>query len=227
VVEGVESLAASEELRAVDGRVPGRRGLATRQRLLAATRAQLSVDTYRDLRVVDIAREAGTSPATFYQYFSDVTEAVLALCEDLTAAGRARLSDLVETGSWEGQSGWVAAKAIAGGFVSFWEEHWPLMRVMELTSAEGDPRFRMLRTSLLNEFTRLLAQTLEARGSGRAEPMATASVLVSMLVHVSAHQSGFGEYGISAAELVEAMAAIVFTTVTGDAPPGRRRGAVG
>ena len=33
-----------------------------------------SNETYRDLKVVDIAREAGTSPATFYQYFPDVED---------------------------------------------------------------------------------------------------------------------------------------------------------
>ena len=38
----------------------------------------------RDLRVVDIAREVGTSPATFYQYFRDVDEAVLVLADELT-----------------------------------------------------------------------------------------------------------------------------------------------
>ncbi|MFM7069395.1 MAG: TetR/AcrR family transcriptional regulator, partial [Actinomycetes bacterium] len=55
-------------MRAADGRVPGRRGLATRQRLLDHTAALLATTSYRDLTVVDIAREAGTSPATFYQY---------------------------------------------------------------------------------------------------------------------------------------------------------------
>jgi AraC-like DNA-binding protein len=58
--------------RAADGRVPGRRGLATRQRLLDHVAEMLAAGSYRDLRVVDVARSAGTSPATFYQYFADV-----------------------------------------------------------------------------------------------------------------------------------------------------------
>ena len=44
----------SDELRAVDGRVPGRRGLATRARLLEQTRELLYTTSYRDLKVVDI-----------------------------------------------------------------------------------------------------------------------------------------------------------------------------
>ena len=44
-------------LRAVDGRVPGRRGLATRRRLLDTLREMLETTSYRDLKVVDVARE--------------------------------------------------------------------------------------------------------------------------------------------------------------------------
>ena len=63
-------------LRAADGRVPGRRGLATRQKLLDCTAEMLKTTSYRDLKVVDIARKVGTSPATFYQYFPEVESAI-------------------------------------------------------------------------------------------------------------------------------------------------------
>ena len=77
----------SDELRAVDGRVPGRRGLATRARLLEQTRELLYTTSYRDLKVVDIARGAGTSPATFYQYFPDAESALWALADELVGEG--------------------------------------------------------------------------------------------------------------------------------------------
>ena len=84
-----------EAPRAADGRVAGRRGQATRQRLLAATRAAVGDGPYRDLKVVDISRRADTSPATFYQYFPDVETAVLALIDELTDAGGQQLRALV------------------------------------------------------------------------------------------------------------------------------------
>src|SRR3546814_11233778 len=68
-----------EDMRAADGRVPGRRGRATRQRLLDCTAGMLDTTSYRDVKVIDIAREAGTSPAPFYQYFSDVAAPLLVL----------------------------------------------------------------------------------------------------------------------------------------------------
>ncbi len=56
------------------GRALGPRALHTRQRLLDATVELLSQQSVRDLSVVEIAKRAGTSPATFYQYFKDVGE---------------------------------------------------------------------------------------------------------------------------------------------------------
>ena len=52
-----DELAAELDERAADGRMPGRRGLATRQRLLDATAEQLESCGYRDLKVIDIARD--------------------------------------------------------------------------------------------------------------------------------------------------------------------------
>ncbi len=210
------------EPRAADGRVPGRRGMATRQRLLDCTQRMLRTETYRDLKVVDIAREAGTSPATFYQYFPDVTTAIVALAEDAAREGNEQLTALVKEGPWRGAAGYATAEAIAAGFIHFWEERWPLMRVMELTAAEGDQRFRSIRTRLLNEFTVALSEVIASvhtKTENPVDPMASASVLVSMLAHVAAHRYGFEFYGIRTEELQRSMAQIVWTTVTGQRPP--------
>jgi AcrR family transcriptional regulator len=211
------------DLRAADGRVPGRRGRATRQRLLESTSELLEHQTYRDLKVVDIARQAGTSPATFYQYFPDVTTAILALAEDMADEGSAVLTRLVTDGPWDGSAGYDTAVAISTGFLKFWDAHWPLMRVMELTSAEGDERFRSIRIALLNEFTTALADVVarfQAEGKAPAgSPMATAGALVSMLAHVAAHRYGFENFEIRTKALQASMANILFVSVTGQQPP--------
>ncbi len=56
---------AVKRLRATDGRVPGRRGQATRRKLLDTTAALLKTTSYRTIKVIDIAREAGRSPPLF------------------------------------------------------------------------------------------------------------------------------------------------------------------
>src|SRR5215212_1090174 len=109
-------------MRAADGRMPGRRGRATRQRLLDQTAEMLKSASYRDVKVVDIAREAGTSPATFYQYFPDVESAILVLAEEMAAQGP-RLTSLIQGPNWRGRTGWDAAVNLVDGFMGFWEDH--------------------------------------------------------------------------------------------------------
>jgi len=217
----------SEGLRAADGRVPGRRGLATRQRLLECTHHMLGTTSYRDLKVVDIAREAGTSPATFYQYFPDVEEAVLVLAEDMARDGQ-QLASLVRDQPWRGRAGAATAASVVDGFMDFWERHRAVLRVVELATLEGDQRFRKIRTSMLHELTRALAEQVdlfarEARHPAHGEDsMATAGVLVAMLAHVAAHRFGFEFWGIRTESLRTNMANIVFWTVTAQKPPTTR-----
>jgi AcrR family transcriptional regulator len=212
------------DLRAVDGRVPGRRGLATRARLLDQTRGLLSVSAYRDLKVVDIARAAGTSPATFYQYFPDAESAVLALADELVGEGRERLTRPVREGSWNGRPAYETCERIASSFLDFWDEHRPLLAVIDLAATEGDQRFREIRVRLLHAFTESIGEVIEAqRAAGRLpsdlDPTATASVLVAMLAQVSGHHYGIEQYGTTTAEIVRAMARLVYSGITGRKPP--------
>ena len=111
----------------------------------------LRTTSYRDVKVVDIAREAGTSPATFYQYFPDVESAILVLADDMVLAGGERFADLVSASSWRGKAGYEAAEALAQEVLDFWAEHQPVLRVVDLATDEGDGRFANVRTRLLND----------------------------------------------------------------------------
>ncbi len=215
--------AVPDGIRAVDGRVPGRRGQATRQRLLNTTRAMLATTSYRDLRVVDIARAAGTSPATFYQYFADVPAAVLVLATDLADRGHDELAAVVTLGDWNAVGVDDPAGQLADAFVDFWHTNQALIRVVDLAALEGDPAFRAARVRLLNGVYVALQIVIERRPGGaptpsvdaaqgdgtRPDPEATAGALTSMLSHVAAHVDGFGAEGVSAARLSAAMARVV------------------
>src|SRR5580700_2087004 len=112
---------ATEDVSTTDGRVPGERGRQTRQRLLDATVELLSTTSWRSVKVTDIAREAGTSPATFYQYFGNVEEAIRVLAEGMVDQA-AQLSEVVG-GDWSEASSWATALAVTEGFLSYWEEN--------------------------------------------------------------------------------------------------------
>ena len=223
-VDDVASDLADEvELRAADGRVPGRRGLATRQKLLACASDMLRTTSYRDLKVVDIAREAGTSPATFYQYFPDVESAILVLADEMVVTGGERFSDLVHANSWKGKAGYAGAEELADALLTFWAEHLPVLRVVDLATDEGDHRFANVRTRLLNELNNALAaaardQQKAGRGQPDVDPNAIAGVLVAMLAHVSAHRLGFEFWGVRTDDLRATMARIVYWSITGQKP---------
>ncbi len=212
-----------DELRAADGRVPGRRGLATRQKLLEHTEQMLEASTYREIKVIDIAREAGTSPATFYQYFPDVESAILVLAQEATQDGK-RLADIVTKGPWTGPEGYETAERLVRGFIEFWGEHSAVMRVVDLATAQGDDRFRQIRVRLLNQIATAMAQlvrhfTTKGNLPEGVDPMAQAGVVVSMLAHVSDHQMGFEFWGIKTKDLQVSMARQVYWTITGQEPP--------
>src|SRR4051812_24624839 len=127
---------ASEDLRAADGRIPGRRGRATRSRLLDCLEDMLGSSSFRDLKVTDVTREAGTSPATFYQYFPDIETAVLAIAEQMTDEG-GRLRGLVEDRTWRGGDAYATAEELVDGFLALWSQHRSLLRVIDLAVLEG------------------------------------------------------------------------------------------
>ena len=214
---------ADDELRAADGRVPGRRGLATRQKLLDHTLGMLAESSYPDLKVIDIAREAGTSPATFYQYFPDVESAILVLAQDAARDGAA-LAEIATAGPWTGSPGYDTAERLVAAFIEFWGSHSSVLRVVDLATAQGDDRFRQIRVKMLNEVATSLANVVQhfiTKGKlpKGLDPMAQAGVIVSMLAHVSDHQMGFEFWGIKTKDLQVSMARQVYWTITGQKPP--------
>lgn len=210
------------QVRTVDGRVAGRRGQATRQKLLDCLSEMLSTSPYRDVKVIDVARKAGTSPATFYQYFPDVEGAVLELAEQVAAEG-AGLTELLEGRSWTGKAGWQTAQELVDGFLEFWRRNDAILRVVDLGAAEGDKRFYKLRMKILNPVNNSLADAItELQAKGRVDkevnPAAIAGSLVAMLAAVAAHQKGFSSWGVKQAELKPNLALLVHLGVTGKKP---------
>jgi len=209
------------DLRAADGRVPGRRGLATRTRLLECTADMLATTSFRELKVIDIAREANTSPATFYQYFPDVESAILVLAEEM-AEDTGELAAFVRAAPWKGRAAYESALAVSDRFLEFWDRRRPLLRVVDLASGEGDRRFGSIRARLLNEITQALSEAilrLQPRKRDDVDPMATAGVLVAMLASVASHRYGFEFWGIRISDARRSMADLVYWSVTGKKPP--------
>jgi AcrR family transcriptional regulator len=206
------------QIAAIDGRPLGRRAQLTRRRLLDATYELLETQPIRDVRVVEVARKVGTSPATFYQYFRDVDEAVLVLADELEEEIEP-IAELLDT-PWNGKSGLDNARALVDGYFRFWDAHRAVMRVRNLAADEGDRRFRDVRNRTLGQVTDRIARSVaENQRAGRVPleitPYSAAAAMVSMLERMASYHFDLEPRGVTRADLVETTARILHHTVTG------------
>lgn len=208
-------------LLAIDGRRLGRRAQATRRRLLEATGALLETRGLLDLTVVEIARRVGTSPASFYQYFQNVEEAVLALSDEV-GEELGELATLVDE-PWRGRNGWDVCRELVRRFIDYWDEHRAVLRIRDLAAQEGNARFREQRIQSLSLITdRLTEKIAESQGSGKVAaeitPYAAASALVAMMGRMAAYHADLETRGFTRDDMAETVARIVYQTVTGRRP---------
>lgn len=199
--------AGAVKLRTVDKRVAGSRARETRERILEALGVLLTSSAYRNVRVTDVVREVGTSPATFYQYFPDVETAVLTLATDV-AKDAAQLKSLTAGASWTGKAGVASVTKLVEGIASFWRENEAVLRALEVSAAEGDKRFQKARATLV---ANLAAPIAAAAGSSK-EAKANAAALVALLAYTSADR---GDSPATSGELLPAVHRLVHWGITG------------
>lgn len=209
------------DLLAIDGRRLGRRAQATRRKLLDATAELLETRGLLDLTVVEIARQVGTSPASFYQYFQNVEEVVLALSDEV-GEELGELAVLVAE-PWRGRIGWDLCRELVRRFIDYWDEHRAVLRIRDLAAQEGNTRFREQRIQSLSLITdRLTEKIAEAQQAGKVAdeitPYAAASALVAMMGRMAAYHADLETRGFTRDDMVETVARIVFQTVTGRRP---------
>jgi AcrR family transcriptional regulator len=205
--------------RALDGRTIGKRGAATRRRLLDATAVLLADRGVLDLRVVDIARAVGTSSATYYQYFRDVDEAVLVLAEEIGAREVEPLARLLDE-PWDAQTGLERARLLVQQYLDMWDEHHAVLRTRNLAAQEGDQRFREARNQTNRPFlegfaAQVRAHQAEGRIAPELSPMAAAAALVALIERMAAFHADLVALGVSRDDVIETTARMVFDTVVG------------
>ncbi len=206
---------------AQSGRALGPRALRTRNRILEATARLLDERGVLDLPVVEIARAAGASPATFYHYFRDVEEVALELAER-AALEMPEVFALIE-GPWRGREGLARARAIAAWFLRHWERHRGVLLLRNLESDRGNRAFHEVRRKALGPLLDALTTELRhARDEGRVRrelnPWVAAAAIVSLLELIAAHQQTLLAGDADRDDLVETCASIIYQTVTGEAP---------
>ena len=169
-----------------------------------STRRPRLLETHgvRDLRVVDIARAVGTSPATFYQYFRDVEEAVLVARRGGRRGPRAARRRC-SPGLVGRRRGLDAARVTGRArSSSTGTRHRAVLRTRNLAAQEGDPRFRDVRNASLRPLTegwRRRSRSRSATGASapRSRPMAAAAALVAMMERMAAFHADLEPLGVT------------------------------
>lgn len=147
------------------GQKIGSKGRRTRQLLIDTTVTLLDTHGLRDLSVVDVARAANTSPATFYVYFRGVPEVVLAALEDTTHT-TPQIEALIAQ-DWMASGAVDRARELVLSFTDEWNRHRTIFTVRNLACEEGDARFLKARTDAAQPMMRALAdQVRKAQTAG-------------------------------------------------------------
>jgi AcrR family transcriptional regulator len=194
----------------INGRKLGAKGRRTRQQLIDATVALLETHGLRDVSVIDVAKTAQTSPATFYVYFKGVPQAVLAALESATQTSP-ELEAIIAR-DWLAPGAAEDAGAFVDCYTEIWNRHRTIFVVRNLAAEEGDARFYEARmTQAMPMMNAISRQVVRAQAAGRTparlSPRSCAATILMMLERLSAiGPISRDDDGISYAELKAAAA---------------------
>jgi len=162
--------------------------------------------------VAEIARRAGTSAATFYQYFASVDAATL----ELVHRAGAGLPLLLEgaRGSFAGAEGLARARALVRRFLDLWDEHHAVLRIRDHAAEEGDRRFRRERREALRPLLDALAAQVPAQAGEGFHPAVAAAAVATVLESAGAHHRELAALGIPRDALIETSARLLVDTLT-------------
>ena len=210
----------------------GAKGQQTRQRLLDATAELMQTKKLRELTISDITRRAKTAISTFYLYFPDASEAVLAVTRAVSQS-TPELLELIDA-PWAEHEIAAKAEAFALSYAEHWQRNKAVFRVRNMAADEGDARFSNVRRHAIAPLIAALARRIEAnQAAGHVpadlHPYSAAGALLAMLERLSsvAHDIP-NEYEVSASKVLHAVAFFVIQLLGGapaaDAKPPRGKG---
>ena len=152
----VEAAFAERAIRREGGveRPLGPKATRTREAILAAAGRRFSAGGYQATTMADVAREAGVSLGTLYQYFRDRTDLVAALVHRTVTTSLARPG-----AAWRVEDGEAGLRAMLAAFVSSYAETAALSALWEEVTFI-DVQLRDLRRSLTRVFEGSVAKEL-------------------------------------------------------------------
>ncbi|MFE3558376.1 TetR/AcrR family transcriptional regulator [Streptomyces sp. NPDC059193] len=205
-------MSASVLTRTTDGRIAGQRARETRQSLVGAAVELLAEGSYRTVTVAKIARKAGTSPATFYQYFAGIDEAVLEAAAPLVEETTAVL-DAGKNNPWALDDATGTAQFV-NAVLDTWSHHIPVMRILTAVAAEQDPRFVKVYAAVTRPVVHVLTAATKPTTSSAPARKALVHGLVTMLASAAGHEGSPTLMGLGRKTRRDGLAHVVHAALT-------------
>ncbi|MDE1145109.1 MAG: TetR/AcrR family transcriptional regulator [Azospirillaceae bacterium] len=205
------------------GQALGRKGAETRQRLMDATRALLRQQGPVGLTALQIAKQAGTSGPTFYLYFGDTEDVLLALSE----AACQDTDDVVASlsGPWPENTLPQHCRDFIDAFYRYWNRHREVLNFRNFRSDLGDERFDLVRQRsaipIVHAISRRV-QAAQAAGTMDSRTAMARSVIIYAAIERLATRIASGRFltdDINAEDLYRAEADILVMLFSRHSPP--------
>ncbi|UXA06195.1 TetR/AcrR family transcriptional regulator [Mycobacterium sp. SMC-2] len=209
-----------------DGQPLGQRGIRTRQRILEAVAGAIEQQGLRGLRLADVADEVGISPPAFYQYFNDLDEAILALCEEI--GGFLPEFSFEDEGLTNGDGHAESTRSFIARYFEYWEAHRAVLWARNVAVTSGDERFQKVRAEAFTPMIAALESFIQkGQREGRIDPaishVSLGAALTMMLDRTCMVEPELRAWGTgSPADLVDALA-YVFDRALGVGTQGTPR----
>jgi AcrR family transcriptional regulator len=167
----------------MDGQPLGPRGIRTRQRILEAVAEAIEQQGLRGLRLADVATKVGFSPPAFYQYFNDLDEAILALCEEVGQLLPPFSFREDEAGSNGDEAHREGTREFVARFFEYWDRHRAVLWTRNVAVMSGDPRFQDVRNETFVPMTQAVRARIETlQSADRIDPSLSSTSLGAALV---------------------------------------------
>jgi AcrR family transcriptional regulator len=169
------------------GQALGRKGEESRRRLLDATLALLAKGSIHKISASAIAREASMASQSFYLYFKEIEEVILALAQEAAVDLQEVVALLSNAPS--GSEPEMLSTQVIDAFASYWDRHRSVLIARNYIADSGDRQFLKLRQDAAMPMIHALADRIQAArpgGVNRVEAVSRAIVVYSAMERMAA-----------------------------------------
>lgn len=201
----------------VDGLGSRTKGEATREAIKAGAKRAIAVDGFARVKIADITRAAGKSPAAFYLYFKSKE----ALLHELLGDFQAKLLAEVTVSPSRNED---LAQHLTTRLQAFWRiyrEEWPIATAafqMAMTDQQFARAWHNIRQQGIRGFSTMVRKAQAAGGASGLDPELIASAVTSMIEYAcynwTARGGDFPDRVIDDKTAVDVLSHVIVQAVT-------------